>query len=104
MRGYKAFKKGWKCRYMQYEIGKAYEMEEEPIICQRGYHLCANPIDVFGYYSSNKDTLIAEVEAYGDIEQQGTKFVTNKIRIIKELTREQLQALILKGKEKIKWE
>lgn len=36
MKGYKAFKKGWVCRDMKYKIGKSYEMEEEPIMCERG--------------------------------------------------------------------
>ena len=82
MKGYKAFKKGWVCRDMQYEIGKSYEMEEEPIMCKRGYHFCANPIDVFGYYDMNDNTVIAEVEAYGEIKQEGTKYCTNKIKIV----------------------
>ena len=97
MKGYKAFKKGWICQDMQYEIGKSYEMEEEPIMCERGYHFCANPIDVFGYYNMDDDTVIAEVEAYGKIKQEGTKFCTNRIKIVKEFTRKQLQELILDG-------
>ena len=100
MKGYKAFSKGWVCRDFQYEIGKTYELPEgqEPIMCERGFHFCENPIDVFGYYNMTDDVLIAEVEALGEILQEGTKYCTNKIHIVREFTRKQLQALILDGK------
>ena len=100
MKGYKAFDKGWVCRGFQYELGNTYELPEgqKLKICKCGFHFCKNPIDVFGYYPLNDETLIAEVEALGEIQQEGTKFVTNKIRIIKEFTRKQLQALILDGR------
>ena len=100
MKGYKAFNVGWKCRDFQYEIGKTYELgkDEKLEMCKCGFHFCKNPIDVFGYYDMTDDVLIAEVEALGEIQQEGTKYCTDKIRIIKEFTRKQLQALILDGK------
>ena len=99
MKGYKAFETGWKCKGFQYEIGQTYELPEwqKLKMCECGFHFCINPIDVFGYYPMNDDTLIAEVEALGDIQQEGTKYCTNKIRIIKEFTREELQKLIRDG-------
>ena len=53
---------------------------------------------MFGYYEMSDSVLIAEVEALGEIQQEGTKYCTNKIHIVKEFTRKQLQALILDGK------
>ena len=99
MKGYKAFNAGWKCRDFQYEIGKTYELPEgqELKMCKCGFHFCKNPIDVFGYYDMTDDVLIAEVEALGEIQQEGTKYCTDKIRIVKEFTRKQLKALILDG-------
>jgi len=99
MKGYKAFNKDWTCRDFQYEIGKTYELAEGEKLkmCKCGFHFCANPIDVFGYYPMDGETKIAVIEALGNIEQEGTKFCTDKIRIIKEFTPEQLQALILDG-------
>ncbi len=99
MKGYKAFNKDWTCRDFQYEIGKSYELPEgkEPIMCRRGFHFCENPIDVFGYYPISDETVIAEVEAYGEILREGTKLCTNKIRIIREFTREELKTLIRDG-------
>ena len=100
MKGYKAFNAGWKCRDFQYEIGKTYELPkgQELKMCECGFHFCKNPIDVFGYYDMTDDVLIAEVEALGEIKQEGTKYCTDKIRIVKEFTRKQLKALILDGK------
>ena len=72
MKGYKAFNPDMTCRGFQYEIGKTYEIDGEPIMCGKGFHFCANPIDVFGYYPF-ENTLIAEVEALGDVKQEGTK-------------------------------
>lgn len=99
MKGYKAFNSGWKCRDFQYEIGKTYELPEgqELKICQCGFHFCENPIDVFAYYPFTDNTLVAEIEALGDIKQEGTKLVTDKIKIVKEFTDEELQELIRNG-------
>ena len=96
MKGYKAFKPGWVCRDFQYEIGKTYELPEDQKlqICKCGFHFCKNPIDVFGYYSIEDGTLFAEVEALGDIQYEGTKYCTNKIRIVREFTIEELEALM----------
>lgn len=100
MDGYKAFDLGWVCRDFQYEIGKTYELPEgqELKICECGFHFCENPIDVFGYYPMKDDVLIAKVEALGEIQQEGTKFCTDKIKIVREFTRKELQALVLDGK------
>ena len=99
MKGYKAFNSDWTCRGFQYEIGKTYELPEgQPLImCKSGFHFCKNPIDVFGYYPMNDNTMIAEVEALGEIQQEGTKYCTDKIKIVKEFTRQELQNMILNG-------
>lgn len=100
MKGYKAFNKEWRCRDFQYKIGETYELPEgqELKICKSGFHFCENPIDVFGYYDDTLRTVVAEVEALGDIQQEGTKYCTNKIKIVREVTREELQELIVDDK------
>lgn len=88
MKAYKAFDKDLTCRGFQYEIGKTYEMEDEPIICEKGFHACTELDDVFGYYKIGKNIRICEVELLGDIDdtsQRDSKVATNKIKIIREL-------------------
>lgn len=86
MKAYKAFDKNLTCRDFQYEIGKTYEMEDEPIICERGFHACTELDDVFKYYQFGRGTRICEVELLGDIDdmsQKDSKVATNKIKIIR---------------------
>lgn len=88
MKAYKAFDKNLTCRDFQYEIGKTYEMEDEPIICERGFHACTVLDDVFKYYKLGKNIRICEVDLLGNIDdmsQKDSKVATNKIKIIREL-------------------
>lgn len=85
MKAHKAFDKNLTCRDFRYEIGKTYEMRDEPIICERGFHACAKLDDVFNYYDLGRGTRICEVELLGDIDdtsQKDSKIATNKIKII----------------------
>ena len=50
MKGFKGFNKDLKCRDFQFEIGGKFE-EPEAITCEKGFHFCEYPIDVFGYYT-----------------------------------------------------
>ena len=87
MKGYKAFNKDLTCRGMQYEVGKTFEMEEEPICCKQGFHFCENIADVYRYYDTSDDTRICEVEAIGEIvTDDNIKYCTNKIKIVREIT------------------
>jgi hypothetical protein len=60
MKAYKGFDKELKCRDFQFEIGKEFE-EKEAELCNKGFHACENPIDVFTYYSP-ADSRYCEVE------------------------------------------
>ena len=89
MKGYKVFNSDWTCYDgFQYEVGKTYEMDDEPIICKQGFHFCTDPKDCFRYYHIWNDIKIAEVEALGDIDKVPTdsKRCTNKIKIVRELS------------------
>lgn len=100
MKAYKAFDKNLTCRDFQYEIGKTYEMNEEPIICERGFHACTKFDDVFHYYDYGKETRICEVELLGDIDdmsQIDSKVATNKIKIVQELTKKDFDKLGTEG-------
>lgn len=87
MKGYKAFNEDLTCRGFQYEIGKTYEMEGKLIICKKGFHFCKTIGDTYKFYPMDGNTRICEIEALGAIAtENGTKFCTNKIKIVKEVT------------------
>ena len=47
--GFKGFGPDWKCRDMQYEVGKTFTADSASL-CNSGLHFCEHPMDVFGYY------------------------------------------------------
>lgn len=84
---YKAFNYDLRCIGFQYEIGKTYKIDGSPILCERGFHFCDSIANVYKYYTMSDDTRVCEVEPLGEIvaDEDGIKFVTNKIKIIKEI-------------------
>lgn len=61
MKAYKGFDKDLKCRDFQYEIGKTYE-EPTAELCEKGFHACKYPLDVFGYYAPGDMSRYCEVD------------------------------------------
>ena len=61
MKMYKGFDKDLKCRDFKYEIGKAYE-EPTAELCEKGFHACEHPLDVFGYYAPGDMSRYCEVD------------------------------------------
>ena len=86
IRGFKGFDKDLKCRGFQYEIGKDYEQEGEVKCCERGFHFCENPFDVFIYYSPS-DSRYCEVEGDGNADEANddSKVATSNIHISAEI-------------------
>ena len=99
MKGYKVFKSDWTCRGFQYEVGKTYEMKEAPVCCGRGFHFCRKLIDCFNCYRFDSENKVAEIEAMGAIDKRDSKFCTNKIKIIRELTWHEVLDLVNTGKD-----
>ena len=83
---YKAFDKNMKCRGFQYEVGKEYEMDGEIKCCNRGFHACKSPMEVWDYYDI-LNSRYAEVEQSGKIdeEENSTKVCSSHIKIKAEL-------------------
>ena len=84
--GFKGFDKDLKCRGFQYEIGKDYEQEGKVKCCERGFHFCENPFDVFRYYSPS-DSRYCEVEGgvNADKDNDDSKVATSHIHISEEI-------------------
>nr|DAX77784.1 MAG TPA: hypothetical protein [Caudoviricetes sp.] len=83
---YKGFDKNMKCRGFQYEVGKEYEMDGEIKCCNRGFHACKSPMEVWDYYDM-LDSRYAEVEQSGKIDagENSTKVCSSRIKIKAEL-------------------
>ena len=82
IKSYKGFDKNLRCRDFQYKIGGIYEMDGEIKVCNRGFHACESPFDVFDYYTMI-DSRFCEVEQDGNISKwdRGTKICSSKIKI-----------------------
>ena len=83
---YKGFDKNLKCRGFQYEVGKEYEMSGRIACCERGFHACESPLEVFDHYDM-LDSRFAEVEQSGEIdkEENTTKVCSSRIKVKAEL-------------------
>ena len=88
IKSYKGFDKDFKCKDFQYEVGKEYEIEGEIKCCERGFHACESPMEVFDYYDMF-NSRFAEVEQSGQIDKEddnkSTKICSSRIKIKAEL-------------------
>ena len=87
---YKGFNKDLTCRGYQYEVGKEYEMDGDIEVCERGFHACESPLEVFDHYFLDENADFArfcEVEQSGEIkrERESTKVASSRIKIKAEL-------------------
>ena len=98
MTGYKVFNPDWTCRDFQYEVGKTYEMNARPKCCNAGFHFCERAVDCFSFYSFNPENKVAEVEALGELDSDGVKSCTNKIKIVREISWEEVLKIVNMGK------
>lgn len=86
IKSYKAFDKNMQCRGFQYEVGKEYEIDGEIKCCDRGFHACKSPMEVWEHYDM-LSSRFAEVEQSGKIDEEGnsTKVCSSRIKIKAEL-------------------
>ena len=98
MKGYKAFLSDMTTRHGDntvYEVGKTYTVEGEVKICENGYHFCKKCVDVYDYYS--KPCRICEVNVTGAVQTQGNKSVGRRLKILRELTADEISSLCNSG-------
>ena len=86
IKSYKAFDENMRCRGFQYEVGKEYDMNGDIKCCERGFHACESPMEVWDYYDL-LTSRFAEVEQSGKISAEGhtTKVCSSHIKIKAEL-------------------
>lgn len=99
--GYKGMDKDMKCHGgFQYQIGGHYQIDDDPVLCKNGFHLCLNLCDVFSYYEPFDGNRFFKVRAlvkkkdldrYGDVIYRDIyyttldKIVSKQIDILEEL-------------------
>ena len=81
----KAFDQNLTCRGFQFEVGKTYEIEGDLKMCEHGFHYCHNLNDTIVFYIAN--SRYCEIKPLGEFidENDNTKSVTSKIKIIREI-------------------
>ena len=95
MTGYKAFDENLQCRGFQFEVGKTYETEKQKdelkLCTDTVFHFCRElyKIESVSDYTISKSR-VCEVIAEGDIVTDGDKYGTNKLTILREIPREEL--------------
>ena len=86
MKAYKGFNPDMTCRGFQYEEGKTYETDEATL-CEKGFHACLAPLDVFSYYPPCDDNgnlnkfHEVELEEVDERRDNDTKVCAKKITI-----------------------
>lgn len=92
MKGYKAFNSDWTCLGKQYSCPGVFEQDGKLELCKNGIHFCKELLECFNYYDFDSDNHVAEVEAIGEIieDKDKRKCCTNKLKIIRELTWEEI--------------
>ena len=92
MKGYKVFNSDWTCLGKQYSCPGVFEQDGKLELCKNGIHFCKELLECFNYYNFDSDNHVAEVEAIGEIieDKDKSKCCTNKLKIIRELTWEEI--------------
>lgn len=90
---YKAFNKDMTCRAFQYIVGETYSIKEDPVMCEKGFHCCANILNCLEYYSVH-NSRFCEVEIGPISITMKGKTVTNQITIVRELNGEELESML----------
>ncbi|GKX65612.1 DUF7666 domain-containing protein [Inconstantimicrobium mannanitabidum] len=99
IKGFKVFENDWTCREYQYEVGKTFKHEGNIEMCGAGFHFCQKASDCFNYYSFNSNNKVAEVEAVGHVETREDKSVTDELRIVREISWQELLTIVNTGKD-----
>jgi len=91
---FKGFNSKLQCRDTKFEIGVTYSLpilNRKPKLCTSdGYHYCNRLEEVFNHYVNSVNNRFCIIEVLGDFSEDETKGTTYSFRIIRELTREEV--------------
>ena len=93
----KGFDKDLECRGFQFEVGKVYDTgytEGLELCSNTVFHFCDSLDKVHEYYSCiDEENRYCEIEVLGELIYNGNKCGSNKIKILREITGEELDNL-----------
>lgn len=101
--GYKIMDDDYTCRGFHYEPNHSYSINEDPIMCKRGFHFCRELANCFMYYrptasidKASSVTYDLDIFKFFKVKSNGTtykffdKCCTNSISILDECTTEEI--------------
>jgi len=90
------------CRDMVFEIGKVAEIKGKLVMCDNGIHYCRELNNVHSFYNLGQ-SVIGIVEILGEIinDSDFKKSCTNKLKIVKLLTKEEVLRLSNTGNDNV---
>lgn len=91
MRAFKGFRRDLTClgyRFREDRVNRTSEAN----CCRNGFHCAEDPLDCLSYYSDWKNSVYYEVDAAGDLDEDGrdSKISCTELRLVRRLTLEQL--------------
>ena len=101
--GYKGFNENLACMEQKFEIGSTYTKTsvKNPRLCTSdGYHYCNTLGQVFNFYRNTGSNRFCEIEILGDHNDDYEKSITTSFRIIRELSKEEINNIIKKETDK----
>ena len=95
MRGYKALDENMCAAHgdkMQYELNKEYAINDSISIRSCGYHFCKEIINIIDYYCNIRNFRVFEIDTLdGAIDSDDDLYCSNKIKLIREVSKEELE-------------
>lgn len=92
----KGFDKDLRCRGFQFQVGETYDTgaKELRLCSDTVFHYCNSIQQVHAYYQCGKANRFCEIEVLGEEVTDGEKCGSNRIRIVREIVGDELNALI----------
>lgn len=90
---YKGFDKDLVTNKFQFAVGETYVKEDvlNPRLCSSdGFHYCNKLEQVFSFHANNGSNRFCEVEILGNYTEDSNKSITTKIKIVKEISKQEL--------------
>ena len=86
---FKGFDENLRCRSFQFEVGNTYVTQHEgkPRLCSsQGFHYCNRLSNTFEFYKQDGKNRFCLVSVEGEYNEDNTKGITTKIKILRELS------------------